>query len=431
MVSQLRKKLIGAYVLATGLLLTVIVSGMLALSLKQYETSNIGRYQSAFRNVVDTIKTNNKISQVWLAESERNEHFIISVSSNSVPLSFKGAWNPPTKREKLLEKLMFYTERDGFFQEASMMSQGEFYGPVYSIYGDQGDHYYGSIFLKKAYEKEQKIMVLKALTDERDVYRRSVLLYLSVNVMGLLILFFISRSFVDQSLKPLEAGMKRQSEFIASASHELRAPLTVIRAGIYAVSMDETKAKQFLPGIEREGERMTGLIEDMLQLALADAKTWTLNKEPLNPDTLLISVYDSLAELCGKKNQPFQLKLQEEELPAFLGDRQRMEQVMMILTDNASSYSPEGSEVTVYAWSDKRHIFIEVEDHGWGIADEDKKRIFDRFYRTDKARTDKAHYGLGLSIAMELVKLHQGRLKVKDTRGGGSTFVLEVPVWNG
>ena len=200
----------------------------------------------------------------------------------------------------------------------------------------------------------------------------------------------------------------------------------MIRAGIHAISMDETKAGQFLPGIEKEGERMTVLIDDMLQLALADARTWTLHEEPLAPDTFLISIYDALAALCRKRDQSFELRLQEEELPVFLGDRERMEQVVMILVDNASSYSPPGTAITVTARSDAKHVFIEVEDHGCGISEEDKKRIFDRFYRADKSRNDNSHYGLGLSIAMELVKLHKGKLSVRDTKGGGSTFVVEV-----
>ena len=81
---------------------------------------------------------------------------------------------------------------------------------------------------------------------------------------------------------------------------------------------DEGKAKQFLPGIEKEGERMTVLIDDLLQLASADAGTWTMRAEPLMTDTFLISNYDALAELCRKKNQPFELRLQEEELPEVL-----------------------------------------------------------------------------------------------------------------
>lgn len=430
MVKRLRRKLIGAYVLATGLLLSVIVTGLLLLSLKQYEASHIRRFQAAFTTVVDMIKGSSRISHSWLAESEINENLLISVYSNSVPLSFQGAWNPPTERARLFEKLNHFAERDGFFDGTPEIGQREMKSPVYSVSGDQGEHYYGSIYLKKSYGSEQKILVLKALVDEKEVYRNSILLYAAVNLAGLVMLFFICRTFVDHSLKPLATGLKRQSEFIAAASHELRAPLTVIRAGIHAVSMDETKAAQFLPGIEKEGERMTALIDDLLQLASADAGTWTMRAEPLLPDTFLISNYDALAELCRKKNQPFELKLQEEELPAVYGDSQRLMQLMMILTDNASSYSPAGSKITVTARSEGKYVFIGVEDHGCGVSAEDKNRIFERFYRSDQSRNDRAHYGLGLSIAVELVKLHRGKLTVKDTEGGGSTFVLRLPVWD-
>lgn len=430
MVKQLRKRLIAAYVLATGLLLSIIVTGLLILSFKQYETNNISRFQSAFGNVVDAIiKAGSKISYTVLAESEINENLIIAVYSNTIPISFKGSWKPETDRDKLLEKLNNIVLNDESLINISKTVQGEVRSPIYSIYGEQGEHYYGSVYFKKTFSDECKILVLKALNGEKEVFVQSAALYLSINIAGIAVLFFICRTFVNHSLKPLEVGLKRQNEFIAAASHELRAPLTVIRAGIHAVSLDESKAKQFLPSIEKEGERMTALIDDMLQLALADANTWTLHKEPISPDTLLITIYDTLSALCRKKKQLLEVKLQDEEIPAFLADRERIEQVIMILTDNASSYSPEGSKVSVNAWSDQKHVFIEVEDHGCGIKEEDKKRIFDRFYRLDKSRNDKSHYGLGLSIAMELVRLHHGRLYVKDTVGGGSTFVLEFSIF--
>lgn len=430
MVTQLRKKLIGMYVLATGLLLSLIVAGLLFLSLKQYETNNISKYQSVFGNIADTIKSTDNISYDWLAKSEINNSLMISITSNSIPISYNGTWIPQTNREKLFQKLDYFAERDGFYVRVYQIRQGEVKSPIYSVYGEYGDHYYGSIFQKKTYGKEQKIMVLKTLSDEKKFYRNSIFLYSVIDFAGLIGLFFICRVFVDCSLRPLEEGLKRQNEFIAAASHELRAPLTVIQAGIQAAAADESNAEKYLSVIKNEGNRMGLLINDLLQLALADAKSWTLRKKPLASDTFLISMYDSLAELCRKKNQLFELHLQEEVMPAFYADPQRMEQIIMILTDNACSYSPDGSKITVTVWSAKKHLFIEIEDHGCGIKDEDKKMIFDRFYRSDQSRNDKAHYGLGLSIAAELVRLHHGRLSVKDTTGGGSTFVLEIPIWN-
>ncbi len=430
MLRQLRKKLIFAYMLATGLLLSVIIIGLLALSLKQYEAGAVGSYQAAGRDVADTIRNSIQISHSWLAEREAEENLIISVISNSVPLSFRGAWTPPTDREKLLEKLNGYARQNGFWDRASKIRQGELQSAVYSVYGEEGERYYGSIYLEKTSEKTDVILILQLLTDEKEYKRETVLLYLAVNLAGLFILFFICRTFVHHTLQPLETGMKRQNEFIAAASHELRAPLTVIRAGIHAVSVDETKAGQFFPVIEKEAERMAALVEDMLQLALADAGTWTIQKEAVAIDMVLITIHDSLAELCRKKGQPFELKLQEEEIPVFWGDRRRIEQIILILTDNAASYSPAGSPVTLTAFSDHKYVFVEVEDHGCGVADEEKKRIFDRFYRSDRSRNDKTHYGLGLSIAAELVRLHRGKLTVKDTAGGGSTFVLQVPICN-
>lgn len=445
MVKQLRKRFMLVYMLTTGLLLAVIMAGLFAVSQRQYEEANIRRYRLAFEAVVEEFQSGSTVSFSGMAQSEVRNNLIIQISFRQIPLSFQGGWTPPTDREWLIEKLNKCLLQDGFRDQAARLMQGRLESAVYSVRGKSGDFYYGSTFIKKEFGGEREILVLKALADETRAFRQQLALYCLVGVLGLFVLFLLCRCLVGRMLGPLESGLKRQRDFIAAASHELRAPLTVIRSGLRAISIEfhsmgqdpagsrregmpsdtRGEGEEFLPVLEREAERMTRLIDDMLLLASADAKSWTLHKETMELDTFLISVYDMMAGLCARKKQVLSLHLPERELPRFCGDRQRMEQLLMALVDNACAYSPEGAQIGVTLWTDGRRIRIEVEDHGRGIPDEEKERIFERFYRSDQSRNDKQHYGLGLSIASELAALHQGKLAVRDTEGGGSTFVME------
>jgi signal transduction histidine kinase len=109
-------------------------------------------------------------------------------------------------------------------------------------------------------------------------------------------------------------------------------------------------------------------------------------------------------------------------------DKDRLTQVLGILLDNAVSYSPAKSKIILRPYQKKNTFCLDVEDHGIGITDEQKEYIFNRFYRVDKARNDSSHFGLGLSVAKELMELMDGKISVKDTLGGGTTFVIELPL---
>jgi len=229
-------------------------------------------------------------------------------------------------------------------------------------------------------------------------------------------------------MKPLEEGQKKQNAFIAAVSHELRSPLTVIKTGVASIREDPSAAGQFLVHVEGECDRMARLINDMLLLAAADARHWRLNIEPIDMDTLLIECYDMFCTCMNKKQVVITLELPEEALCSIHGDKERIKQILTILTDNAMSYTPEGERIVLRAYQQKRYVVIEVEDHGKGMSEEEKKHAFERFFRGDQSRTGKKNFGLGLSIAKELIELHRGTILIRDTPGGGTTFVVKLPV---
>lgn len=118
----------------------------------------------------------------------------------------------------------------------------------------------------------------------------------------------------------------------------------------------------------------------------------------------------------------------ENELPPITGDKERLQQVLGILIDNAVSYTPRNTTITLRCYVLNKHVYMEVEDHGAGITDIHKKHIFDRFYRVDSARNDKKHFGLGLSIAKEIIQLLGGKISIQETAGGGATFQITFKV---
>ena len=226
--------------------------------------------------------------------------------------------------------------------------------------------------------------------------------------------------------------IKSQKDFVAAASHELKAPLAVIMANTEALQDMQShnidlQSQACLNVIDTECSRMSHLVRDMLLLASSDADKWTIQKSEINVDTLLITLYEAYEPVCISKKIRLELNLSEEAYPVLSSDRERLFQILSIFLDNAVCYSPEGSSIQIQTASKEKELVFSIVDHGKGIPTEDKPFIFDRFYSGDKSRTDKSHFGLGLSIAKELAKMLGGEIGFKDTEGGGATFFLKLP----
>lgn len=141
--------------------------------------------------------------------------------------------------------------------------------------------------------------------------------------------------------------------------------------------------KNHIALIETEISRMTRLIQNLLLLSSIDAGSWVIQKSEINVDTLLINLYEKFDNICKQKAINLQIKIPEECLPSLISDEDRLNQIISIFLDNAISYSPEQSIILLEASIKKNHLAISIIDHGIGISEEDKKHIFDRFYRCD------------------------------------------------
>lgn len=253
-------------------------------------------------------------------------------------------------------------------------------------------------------------------------------MYLAIWIVTLLCVSLVSRFLLKKALEPTERVMQSQKEFVASASHELKAPLAVIVANVE--NMQHEAQNEGLQGnlkvIDSECMRMSRLIKDMLLLASSDAEKWTPHTSEVNVDTLLISLYEAYELRCMKKKIKLVLDLGENLFPTITTDQERLFQLLSIYLDNALHYSPEGKEIQIRVDVSLKELTFWIVDHGIGVEEKDKPFIFDRFYCADQSHTDKSHFGLGLSIAKELAQMLHGKLGMEDTTGGGASFFFTL-----
>ena len=222
-------------------------------------------------------------------------------------------------------------------------------------------------------------------------------------------------------------------EFVANVSHELRTPLTNIRS--YAETLAESAEdippameKKFLGVILNESDRMTHIVQDLLTLSRLDSGRDDLKLGRFSFEAALQDLYNAVYMEAQRHAHTLKLEL-ESELPAIVADRERVLQVMMNIVSNSIKYTPDGGHITISAGRTEDRVWMVVDDDGIGIPPEDRSRIFERFYRVDKARSRQSGgTGLGLSIAKEIVNRHQGLLELQDKDGHGLALRLELKI---
>ncbi len=228
-------------------------------------------------------------------------------------------------------------------------------------------------------------------------------------------------------LRRLE-GVRR--DFVANVSHELRTPLTSIRALVETLQSgaveDWETQEQFLERIVGEVDRLTALVEDLMDLARLEAGRTPLQLEEYPAAEVIHTAGERLREQVIRAQLRLEYDL-SDELPSVMVDRRRIEQVILNLVHNAIKFTPVGGTVTIGANRSGDAVTVEVRDTGIGIAPDEQERLFERFYKSDKARrTDGT--GLGLAIAKHIVQAHGGEMTVESRVGHGSTFRFIVRV---
>ncbi len=248
-----------------------------------------------------------------------------------------------------------------------------------------------------------------------------------MGVIGIIALLAISYIFTGKALNPVKETWKKQKEFIADASHELRTPLTVIQTNLDVMMSDEdgtiVENEIWLDNAYSETRVMANLIDQLLTLAKVDANETKLDVMEISLSEIVDNVTDNMQIMAKNKNLNMVTEIKENVI--MKGDYDKIRRLVVILVDNAIKYTEEGS-IIIKLYTEKKQKILSVKDTGIGISDEDKKRIFDRFYRSDKARNRKfGGTGLGLSIAKWIVESHRATIDVDSKIGEGSTFIVK------
>lgn len=224
-----------------------------------------------------------------------------------------------------------------------------------------------------------------------------------------------------------------RSDFVANVTHELKTPLTSISGFVETLRINDNIEKdtrnRFLGIIETESDRLKRLIDDILLLSFIENKEQR-EFETVNVYSVFKEVYELTYSSAQLKNITLKYNFEEEDI-TISSNRDYIKQVFLNLVDNAIKYTPEGGTVITDVRYDKNNIMIKVSDNGIGISKEDRDRIFERFYRVDKARSrDVGGTGLGLAIVKHIVKSVHGSIKVNSELNIGTEFIVTIPQKN-
>jgi two-component system, OmpR family, phosphate regulon sensor histidine kinase PhoR len=222
-----------------------------------------------------------------------------------------------------------------------------------------------------------------------------------------------------------------RQDFVANVSHELRTPITSVKAMAETLLggawQNQEMLQRYLKAINQESDRLSNLINDLLDLAKLDSQV-EVSWEPFDLIDLLREVQERFITI-STDTPHFAMNLPAEDLPQINANRDRVKQVLINLLDNAFKYTHSGGQVRLSAWRDEESIKVAVADNGIGIPQEDLGRIFERFYRVDKARSrDKGGTGLGLSIVKHIVESYGGEIAVESSLNQGSVFTFTLPI---
>lgn len=338
----------------------------------------------------------------------------------------------PTNSDTLLERFRIQTDKEATFIETNGYKPATDQSGVFMFNGTKNDDYLGILAtIVTPNDTAYHLSLIYRQQSLFDILTKQAFLYVSLWCLSLIAVTAMSHLLIKKALKPTEVMLKSQKDFIASASHELKSPLAVILANtekLEQLQIDNTEFRKSVKILDKECMRMSKLVRDMLLLASSDAKSWTICKNTIDIDTLLISLYEAYEPICISKKICLRLEISETSYPKFYADGERLFQILTIYMENAIHHSINNKQIEIKTAVTAKHITFFVTDHGKGIPEDDKPYIFNRFYCADKSRTDKSNLGLGLSIADELAKMINGKVGCKDTDGGGATFFVTLPL---
>jgi two-component system, OmpR family, sensor histidine kinase CiaH len=256
---------------------------------------------------------------------------------------------------------------------------------------------------------------------------RLKLLLLAINLLILGLSGLAGFFLASRTLEPIKEMVEEQNRFITDASHELRTPLTALRSEIEVSLRDKNlklgAAKKLLESNLEEVNNLQALSDGLINLTQYQRNTIPFEK--LSIQEITKEAIRKVSPLAKQKNITIENRVSDLALP---GNKQMLTELLVIFLDNAIKYSSRKTKVTIKSLEEDGKVKLIISDQGVGIEKEIIPHLFDRFYRAEKSRTkDTPGYGLGLSIASEIIEQHHGQVKVESKVGGGSKFIVTLP----
>lgn len=268
---------------------------------------------------------------------------------------------------------------------------------------------------------------------EQEARQRILITLFGVNVVILGLAGIGGYFLAGMSLQPIKVMIDEQHRFVTDASHELRTPLTVLRSEIEVSLRDKNMtvacARHILESNLEEVNNLQILTDNLLELASYQQKALRKSFKTVGVDDIISNAIKGVRKAANEKD----IAIKNEMTDQFVkGNEISLIRLFVILLDNAIKYSPEKSTVIITEKKTDGHIRVKVADEGIGIDAKDIPKVFNRFYRSNTARskTQASGYGLGLSIAKKIVENHNGSIKVESEKDNGTTFIVSLPVDN-
>lgn len=427
MLSRLHIKLTAICCGITGTIVLIIILICLSVSQHSLKEQEEALFLMQANTISADLSTSDSIGLDWYLRSTDNGNNPLFIQIGGSPITMTSL-TMDEKELKLIDDIKEY-----FQNGADIQMAGSYHSKI--------SHQY---FFYQKLHNNFLVMAATISTESGNIdyfylYRLDALMrnislqrfyFLGAWLVSVIALTAFSYLFTSHVLKPVISNQKKQKQFVALASHELRSPLAVFKTGLSILKSkpSEDKSERFHLLMEDEVRRMEHLIDDLLFLSKADNQSLNLQLESVNPNHLLEGIFEKYLPVAEKKRIHLSLKEDSTQNYRCLCDNLRIQQAIIILLDNALSYTPPGERITLELSTAKLKSYIKIMDTGPGIPDVEKDKIFDRFYQSDASHHNKEHIGLGLSIAREICLAHGGEILVTDTTGGGSTFVIILPV---
>lgn len=453
MFRKLHYKLTGLCALITMGILFLFAILYLCASEHTLKENHALSFQHDFDTICRSLEQQQTLTYRYLLQMEGNGSFYLFLWDNGVPLLFNSIDTHEPVSDPAQEIYAAYQENTAdssedpprlFYQDITIQPVKDSGNPFsvkdigsslsikdggspLSMQAGITTIYIGQTTAVSSLQTRQKEngLVLLVLSPQNDFFSqlsRQRLLFCLLSFSGCLLLIIFAYLFTGKLLRPIHENQEKQLQFVANASHELRTPLAVILSSI------DARPPHYENTIREEVLRMSRLVDSMLTLTSLENHSLRLQTAPLAPDTFLLNIYEQYEPLALQKNIAMNLILPEEAVPPIPADGDRLKQLLLILLQNAVSYTPSGKSITLRLFSADKFICFQVADQGIGIDDREKDKIFERFYRVDSSHHQKEHFGLGLCLAGEIAAAHHGRIEVSDTAGGGSTFTCYIPM---